>query len=294
MSLYYVSTTTATDIEDNLCSIIRNTEFSLQLDESTLPGNESLLLGYVRFVYDGVLHEELAMALSLNADTRGETVFEEVKTYFEKNQIPLTNVIACATDSASSMMGRYHGFMAFLKAASPNVLTIHCVIHQQHLVAKNMSGRLNLSLNTVIKAVNKIKAHALNTCLFKQLCNENDKAFERLLLHTEVRWLSKGNCLEFLQSCDPDLAKEVTAVKNDIAYLSDIFAKFNELNLSLQGNKVNLIKVKSALSGFKNRLVLCQRNLARHKFFQFSSLQQLDTSDKGISDVDVETYSKHI
>ena len=83
------------------------------------------------------------------------------------------------------MMGRCRGFMAFLNAASPNVLTIHCVIHLQHLVAKNMSGRLNLSLKTVIKAVNKIKAHALNTRLFKQLCNENDKAFERLLLHTE-------------------------------------------------------------------------------------------------------------
>ena len=100
--------------------------------------------------------------------------------------------------------------------------------------------------------------------------------------------------MEFLQSCDPGLAKEVIAVKNDIAYSSDIFAKFNELNLSLQGNEVNLIKVKSALSGFKNKLVLYQRNLARRKFFQFFSLQQLDTSDKGIFDVDVETYSKRI
>ena len=132
---------------------------------------------------DGVVHEELAMALSLNADIRGETVFQEVKTYFEKNQIPLTNVIACATDGAPSLIGRYCGFMAFLKAASSDVLTIHCVIHRQHLVAKNMSGRLNISSQTVIKAGNKIKAHALNTRLLKQLYNEND---ERLLLHTEV------------------------------------------------------------------------------------------------------------
>ena len=46
-------------------------------------------------------------------------------------------------------------------------------------MAKNISGRLNQSLKTVIKAVNKIKAHALRTRLFKQLCNENDEAFER-------------------------------------------------------------------------------------------------------------------
>ena len=295
----------ATDIEASLCRIIRNTEFSLQLDESTLPGNESLLLGYVRFVHDGALHEELAIALTLDTNTRGETVFQEVKTYFEKNQIPLANVLSCATDGAPSMVGRYRGFIAFLKAANPNVITIHCVIHRQHLVAKNISGRLNHSLGTVIKAVNKIKVCALNTRLFKQLCIENDEAFERLLLHTEVRWLSKGNCLtqfytlidtavEFLESCDPDLAKEIIDIKNDIAYLADIFGKFNELNLSLQGNEVNLIKVKSVLCAFKNKLLLYGQNLARREFFQFSSLQQLDSGDKGISNVDVETYSNHL
>ena len=166
-------------------------------------------------------------------------------------------------------MGHYRGFIAFLKVASPHVFTIDCVIHRYHLVAKNKSGCLNLSFKTVIKAVNKIKVHALNTRLFKQLCYENDEAFERLLLHSEARWLSKGNCLarcnslldtvvEFQQSCDPGLAKVAIAVKNDIAYLSDIFSKLNEL--CLQGNEVNLIKVKSALSGFKKKFGL-QRNL---------------------------------
>ena len=50
-------------------------------------------------------------------------------------------------------------------------------------------------MNTVITAVNKIKAHSLNSRLFRQLCIDNDEEFERLLLHTEIRWLSKGNCL---------------------------------------------------------------------------------------------------
>ena len=174
-----------------LYNTLRNTELSLQLDESTLHGSELLLLGYACFVHNGVLCEKLAIALSQNTDTRGETIFQEVKTYFETSAIPLTNVIGCATDGVPSMMGRYRGFNAFLKSENPNVLRCHYVIHRQHLVAKNNSGRLNQSLKTVIKAVNKIKAHALNTRLFKQLCNENDKAFEPLLLHTEVQWLSK-------------------------------------------------------------------------------------------------------
>ena len=92
---------------------MRNTEFSLQLDESTFPGNESLLLGYVLFVHNGVLCKELAIAISLNTDSRGETVFQEVKIYSETNAFPLINAIACANEGAPSMIGSYHEFNAF-------------------------------------------------------------------------------------------------------------------------------------------------------------------------------------
>ena len=61
---------------------IEEYRISLQLDESTLPGNESLLLGYVRFVHNGVLCEELAIALSLNTDT-------QEKQYFRKSKLIL-------------------------------------------------------------------------------------------------------------------------------------------------------------------------------------------------------------
>ena len=245
--------------------------------------------------------EELAIALSLNTDTQGETVFQEVKTYFETNAIPFTNVAG-----ALSMMGRYRRFNAFLKSKNPNVIICHCLIHRQHLVAQNISGRLNQSMKTVFKAVTKIKAHTLHTCLFKQLCHENDEAFERSLLHTEVQRFSKGNCLarfnllfdtvvEILQNCDPGLAQEVMLISNDSAHLLDIIAKFNQQNLSFQENKINLTKEKSALSGFNNRLTLYQRNLVRRHFFQFASLQQLDSrSGCAIIKADIHAYSKDL
>uniref|UniRef100_A0A5S6QP44 Uncharacterized protein n=1 Tax=Trichuris muris TaxID=70415 RepID=A0A5S6QP44_TRIMR len=42
----------ATNVEDALCSSLRTTQFSLQIDELCLPGNEALLLTYVRFIKD--------------------------------------------------------------------------------------------------------------------------------------------------------------------------------------------------------------------------------------------------
>ena len=96
---------------------------------------------------------------------------------------------------ARSMLDRHRGFMKYLKEAVPDLLTVHSVIYRQNLVAKNISDRLHDSLNTIIRAANSIKARALNSRLFRQLCSENDDEFKQLLLHTEVRWLSKGNCL---------------------------------------------------------------------------------------------------
>ena len=87
------------------------------------------------------------------------------------------------------MIGCYRGFIALLKKTVPNVFTIHCVIHRQHLVAKNLSEKLNVSLQFVITSVNAIKTRALKDRLFRQLCHENSEQFERLLLQTEVRWL---------------------------------------------------------------------------------------------------------
>ena len=59
-----------------------------------------------------------------------------------------------------------------------------------------MPEELKSVLNDVIKAVNFIKANALNSRLFRDLCKESDSEFETLLLYSNVRWLSKGKALK--------------------------------------------------------------------------------------------------
>ncbi|XP_072389309.1 SCAN domain-containing protein 3-like [Diabrotica undecimpunctata] len=61
-------------------------------------------------------------------------------------------MIACATDGAEAMTGRHRGFIAHLKQAVPGILCVYCVIHREHLAAKNLSGRLHDSLPLVIDA----------------------------------------------------------------------------------------------------------------------------------------------
>ena len=278
----------AQNVEEKLCTILQGTEFSLQLDESTLPTNECLLLAYVRFIYDGKLCQELLFARTLETDTKGGTVFSTLEGFLNERNIPMKNIIACATDGAAAMVGKYRGFTAFLKKAIPHVMTIHCVVHRQHLVAKNITEPLNSAMAIVIKSINKIKAHPLNSRLFKQLCCDNDEEFERLLLHTEVRWLSKGTCLnrifclfssvvEFLDTVDVSLAEKLNTIKYQVAYLADIFEKFNDLNLQLQGDENNLVKSKSVVSSFIAKLPLFRAELGRRDFKRFPRLKEVDT-----------------
>ena len=72
-----------------------------------------------------------------------------------------------------------------------------------------------------------------------------------LIMHTEARWLSKGNCLERLLALfdividfflnDDDLVTHILERKTCIGYLSDFYGKFNTLKKILQAKILNLI-----------------------------------------------------
>ena len=95
------------NIEERLCMILKTTEFSLQLDESTLPHKKLLLLAYVCYVKDENLVEEFLFAKELETHMTGESIFKLVVGFFKEKEIPLTNIIPCATDGAPSMLGRH-------------------------------------------------------------------------------------------------------------------------------------------------------------------------------------------
>ena len=188
----------ATNMELQLIARLQNTQFPLQIDETTLKNGKGLLMTYVRFLNDSnQIQNEMLFALNLNSDCKGRSIYEVVVKYLDQNNIPLQNIMACATDgAAAAMVGRYKGFIGLLKADLPGVFTIHCMVHRQHLVAKNLAGRLHSSLNVVIRSINSVTASSQRDRLFQLLCGDNEDDYQRLLLHTEVRWLSKGQCLQ--------------------------------------------------------------------------------------------------
>ena len=179
------------------------------------------------------------------------------------------------------------------------MLAVHCVIHRQHLVARNLSERLFQSLQHVIKAVNKIRNSSLNDRLFNQLCVANDEDFNRLLFHTEVRWLSYthltrfynlfDSVIEFLENKNTEFHESLITSKNDIAYLTDLYKLFNDINLQLQGDDLNLLKTKNIVAAFVAKLLLHKNNIGRHEFHNFPNL-----SAASFNNDDLLVYCQHL
>ena len=150
---------------------------------------------FVRYLNtnDNSLRSDLLHSFNLSTTTRGEDIFGQILDFFHLHELDFKKLVGCCSDGAASMMGVHKGFVARMKPISPNCKFIHCFLHRQALAAKKLSPILNELLSVCIKLVNFIKSRPLNNRIFSELCI--DEEHKTLLLHTEVRWLSRGRVL---------------------------------------------------------------------------------------------------
>ena len=105
-----------------------------------------------------------------------------------------------STDGARAMVGVRSGVVALIKQVAPEVVSIHCILHREALVAKKLANEeKNCQLADVICAVTKIVTTILkkpkSNRAFHELVREMGDDM-RLVYHSEVRWLSRGRVIE--------------------------------------------------------------------------------------------------
>ena len=66
------------NIENKLHDYLKENQFSMQIDESTLRNSESLVLYYVRFILNGEMKEDILFS-KLIINYKGLTVYEEIR-----------------------------------------------------------------------------------------------------------------------------------------------------------------------------------------------------------------------
>ena len=182
------------------CSLQAVQKFSIALDESTDNADVAQLAVYVRYLSGTVFVEELLCLLPMLGHTGAEDVYNKLTDYFMQHNIDFKRMVSMTTDGAPSMVGRVNGLAKKLSEDIPNLVTFHCIIHQSVLCAR-LSGKLADTMTTIMKLINFIRStSSLQHRLFKAFLAEADAAFEDLLVHNDVRWLSKGRVLQHFWS----------------------------------------------------------------------------------------------
>ncbi|GFX05517.1 uncharacterized protein TNCV_3434211 [Trichonephila clavipes] len=131
------------------------------MDESTQRGSEVALLVYARCIDKGEFAEEMVFGKSLETTTSTSDIYGKLNNYSCVNNIPIENrhgILCCRWRFCYD--GQKKGWLKLMKDEIPEKILVHCVIHRENLVAKNITPVLNEVLRSIIKCINYIKANA--------------------------------------------------------------------------------------------------------------------------------------
>ncbi|XP_060780977.1 uncharacterized protein LOC132888901 [Neoarius graeffei] len=168
------------------------------------------------------------------------------------------------------MAGKRKGLQALIKRATPDTQWMHCILHREALASRHLSPELNEVLTAVVDVVSFIKTRPLKARLFSAICEEMGADHTTVLFHSEARWLPRGKVLsrgfelrtEIRVFLEEERMYEAVAKFGDelflmkLAYLSDVFAKLNELNFQLQGKDKYLPHLADKITAFIRKLEL--------------------------------------
>lgn len=279
--------------------------FSLQFDESTDISDTAQLAVMVRMVFSNfTVKEDLLTILPMKGQTRGEDIYNIFRTYANSINMPLHKLSAITTDGAPAMVGKNKGFIAFCEKdeSFPRFLAYHCIIHQEALCCKILP--FDHVMKIVTNIINSIRAAPLQHRLFIALVEDTDTEdkVHDLILHTEVRWLSKGRVLarfvKFIEKIKTFLNnKNVnydelsdTSWLVDLGFLTDIMEKLNSFNLELQGKDKNIAEMISSVNSFKAKLALLISHLQIKSLAHFPHMKNM----LGDNEMNESLFIKHL
>ncbi|GFX11398.1 zinc finger BED domain-containing protein 5 [Trichonephila clavipes] len=185
--------------------------FSIQLDESTDAVDTAQLAICVKMVFDDFsTKEEFLKILLLTARTQGKDIFSLFKKFAIENKLPLQKLSSITTDVARAMTGKENGFIGLCRKDSlfPKFIAYHCLIDQEMLFAKTINF---IHIMLIVTKINSIKAKATKHRLSKLILENENTEFKDLLLHAEVRWLTRGKVLERFINLLPQVKELVTS-----------------------------------------------------------------------------------
>jgi hypothetical protein len=151
-------------IKEQLLTRIKcSPKFALQIDESTDVAGLAQLLVFVRYFFEDNTQEAVMFCLPLSERCTGSDIFKAVNDYFTA-EIFLGQTASVSVQTEQQLLtGHKKFFQAEVQQIGPHVNFIHCIIHRQALVSRDLQPILHSVLQEAVKVVNFVNARPLNS-----------------------------------------------------------------------------------------------------------------------------------
>lgn len=259
-------------------SILKNSKFSLIIDETTDISTQKSLALVVRY-YDELLKKvrDSFFGLIKLESCNAESIFLAIQSHLAEYDIPVQNLIGFAADNASVMQGNKTGIQKRFREILPNIYTLGCVCHSLHLCASAAANKLPSSVEDFVRNIYNYFSNSSKRIDMFNECQVFCTLKPKKLLHpAQTRWLSLQAAVdrvvenwealilfftnesfnENLQTCNTILE----SLKNPIYklyfyFLSYILDITNKMNLEFQSEKNKLhVLLKRVSDLYKNIL----------------------------------------
>lgn len=255
--------------EEKLVSILQTRKFSILIDETTDITDKKFMCLLVRYVSssDKKVKTQLLELLALDAtNSSAEKIFEIFKTFLDKNNIPIKNIVGMASDNASVMTGCNNSFFSRLKLEVPGVVLIKCICHSSAIIANKACEKLPRNCENLIRNVaNYVSGSARRCAILKEFQEFFNVEKKKILKLSKTRWLSLHNCVvRILENWDV-LRNYFTlaAIEDKSQSAEQILVEFNDNSI-----KAYLLFLKYSLHFFNSFNALFQsRNILIHKLY---------------------------
>jgi len=195
------------------------------------------------------IKEVLLKTIPLHGKTTGEDTFQNFYASLLEMNVPIHKLVSVTTDDIPAMTSENVCLTELCKKdpTLPDFFSYQCYSTARSVYRSDQLSTCDM--NIVQKIVNLICARPLQHGLLTHLSDKIDAHYGDLIFHTGVRWLSRGKILftfqellpaimEFLQDrgdLPPQLKDSQSLL--DLAFLTDLTVKLNDLNTELQGKK---------------------------------------------------------
>ncbi|CAH1993537.1 unnamed protein product [Acanthoscelides obtectus] len=203
---------------------------------------------------------------------RLECIKQEITHIFVHKRPTLDRMFASTSQrSDDGLRASYNISLLIAKSGKPQTIGEKLILPAVEEILKTV---LHKPASDIIKRI------PLSNNTVERHIDEMSSDIESFLLATDGAPAMVG---QFLDTKDNILKENSMKRKTDTAYLTDLFTKFNMVNLQLQGDSLNLLKTKSILSAFLARVKLMKQNIGRGEFSQFPNLSQTSCQEDDVS-----------